>query len=80
MAVEVVLKAMGRHYDKVYQLAIRAWKTSKLSGEVLDGFVVDFRPKLDRGWTAGDDSIECVVMSLAALFIEKPEKWGAFAQ
>ena len=58
LATEIVLKASARHYTHVYRPALEAWGSCALSAAVLDGFVNDFRPRLDRGWVAGDESDE----------------------
>ena len=67
LTTEIVLKASARHYAHVYAPVLEAWGSSHLSASVLDGFVGDFRPRLDRGWVAGDDSDEVMQQHAAAV-------------
>ena len=39
-----------------------------------------FKPKLERGWVAGNVGDEHIIMTLASLFIERPSEWSAFSQ
>lgn len=75
-----VLKASATHYTLVFARTLEVWSASPLATEVLNGFVSNFKHRLDKDGAGGDQIDEAVIISLASLFIERPDKLTAFVQ